>query len=75
MLATVLTRNLNEDRTEVPAFSLWHSEGDIRAFTGKDITAMALYPQDEEFLLAASGLSHHDVPFPPQNHTSKENCE
>ncbi len=70
-LACILTRDLDQltgatdssPRTEVVAFSLWDSESHIRAFTGEDITAMVLYPQDEAYLLEPPALTHFEAPM------------
>lgn len=63
-LACILTRELDDSsRTEVVAFSLWETEAHIRAFAGEDITAMVLYPEDEEYLLGTPELTHYDVPL------------
>ncbi|MET0479788.1 MAG: hypothetical protein ABWZ69_00375 [Mycetocola sp.] len=72
-LATILTRDLDEQRTEVTALSLWESASAIRAFAGDEITEMVLYPDDEKHLLDEPELRHYDVASSPydrgvQNH-------
>jgi hypothetical protein len=64
-LATILTRDLDQARTEIVAFSLWESTAAIQAFAGDDITAMVLYPEDKKYLLEEPELRHHDVASPP----------
>ena len=60
-LAVILTRDLDESRTEITAFSLWKSTSAVQAFAGDDITAMVLYPEDENYLLQEPELRHHEV--------------
>jgi hypothetical protein len=67
-LATILTRDLDESRTEITAFSLWDDEASIRAFAGHDINAMVLYPEDERYLLGKPHLHHHHVASPPRGY-------
>ena len=67
-MATILTRDLDERRTEVIAFSLWDDEASIRAFAGEDIDEMVLYPEDERFLLAEPLLHHHQVASAPHGY-------
>jgi hypothetical protein len=45
----------------VVAFSVWDDEAAIRAFTGPDVDAMVLYPEDEEFLVEPPTLVHYEV--------------
>jgi hypothetical protein len=56
--ALVLTRALGGGRSEVVALSLWDDEASLRAFTGPDVEAMVLYPEDQAFLLAEPTLTH-----------------
>lgn len=70
-LATILTRDLDENRTEVSALSLWESVTAIQAFAGDDITAMVLYPEDETYLLNEPELRHYDVASPPSERRSR----
>ena len=41
--------------------SLWESRAAIVAFAGEDIEAAVLYPEDAEYLLDESSITHHDV--------------
>ncbi|MET0932365.1 MAG: hypothetical protein ABWX56_01525 [Mycetocola sp.] len=63
--AAILTRDLDENRTEVSALSLWESTTAIHAFAGDDITAMVLYPEDETYLLDEPELRHYEVASRP----------
>jgi len=60
-LASTLTRELGGERAEVVAFSIWEDVTDIQRFSGSDIDAMVLYPEDEAYLLEPPTLRHHDV--------------
>ncbi|NEK59919.1 hypothetical protein GCU56_18855 [Geodermatophilus sabuli] len=59
--ALLVTRALDGGRSEVVALSVWDDEGSLRAFTGPDVDAMVLYPEDRDFLLAEPTLTHHLV--------------
>jgi hypothetical protein len=69
-LATVLTRDVDQARTEIVAFSLWMSTASIQAFAGDDISTMVLYPQDETYLLEQPELRHYQVASPPEGNRS-----
>jgi heme-degrading monooxygenase HmoA len=59
--AWMLRRDEGE-RTEFLTFSLWESEDAIRSFTGDDIEAAVLYPEDERFLIGGeSAVAHYQV--------------
>ena len=59
--AWMLRRDEGE-RTEFITFSLWESEDAIRSFTGDDIEAAVLYPEDERFLIGGeSAVAHYQV--------------
>jgi hypothetical protein len=60
-VSMILTRELEDDRVEVVAFSVWLDEDAIRAFAGPEIEAMVLYPEDEAFLLEPPTLVHYEV--------------
>jgi heme-degrading monooxygenase HmoA len=69
-VATTLVRSLDNGRSEVVAFSVWESRAHLQAFTGNDIDAMVLYPEDQQFLLEAPTLVHHEVrSFHPADRT------
>jgi hypothetical protein len=69
-LATILTRDLDQARTEIVALSLWESRASIQGFAGDDISAMVLYPEDEKYLLEEPRLRHYDVASPPDGASS-----
>ena len=60
-VSMILTRELDAERVEVVAFSVWDTQASIQAFTGPDINAMVLYPQDQAFLLEPPTLVHYQV--------------
>lgn len=61
-VSMILTRELpGTSHAEVVAFSVWADEAAIAAFTGPDIEAMVLYPEDEQFLLEPPTLVHYGV--------------
>jgi hypothetical protein len=59
--AHILSRDLGDGTAELIAFSLWDDTDAIRRFAGDDITAMVLYPEDEDHLLAPPTLEHYQV--------------
>lgn len=60
--AQMLTRDLDDGRTEVVTLSWWESLDSIRGFAGDDISAAVLYPEDEDYLVGGdSTVSHFDV--------------
>jgi heme-degrading monooxygenase HmoA len=59
--AWMLRRDEGE-RTEFITLSLWESEDAIRAFSGDDIDAAVLYPEDERYLIGGeSTVTHYRV--------------
>ncbi|MFD3444253.1 hypothetical protein ACFDTO_06600 [Microbacteriaceae bacterium 4G12] len=74
-LATILTRDLDDTRTEITALSLWASTTAIQAFAGDDITEMVLYPEDERYLVEEPTLRHYDVASPPGHGSVVRNRE
>jgi len=58
--AWMLRRDEGEE-TEFITLSLWESRDAIRAFAGEDIEAAVLYPEDEQYLIGESSITHHDV--------------
>ena len=56
-----LLRRDDGDETEFVTLSLWESREAIVAFAGDDIEAAVLYPEDAEYLLGESTITHHDV--------------
>ncbi len=49
------------EQTEIITLSLWEDIDAIHAFAGEDIEAAVLYPEDAEYLLGESTITHHDV--------------
>jgi heme-degrading monooxygenase HmoA len=59
--AWLLRRDV-DGRTEFITLSLWDSVEAIRAFTGDDIEAAVLYPDDERYLIdGESSITHYAV--------------
>jgi heme-degrading monooxygenase HmoA len=56
-----LLRRDDGDETEFVTLSLWDSRQAIVAFAGEDIETAVLYPEDAEYLLGESTITHHDV--------------
>jgi len=56
-----LLRRDDGDETEFVTLSLWDSRQAVVAFAGEDIEAAVLYPEDAEYLLGESTISHHEV--------------
>jgi heme-degrading monooxygenase HmoA len=56
-----LLRRDDGEETEFVTLSLWESRDAIVAFAGDDIEAAVLYPEDAEYLLGESTITHHDV--------------
>ncbi len=52
------------DRAEIIALSFWDSREAIERFAGPDIDKSVLYPEDKEYLLAASTISHYEITSP-----------
>lgn len=65
--ALVLTRSLGDGRSEVVAWSAWDDEAALRAFTGPNVDAMVLYPEDEDFLLSEPTLTHYAAAGSPES--------
>jgi heme-degrading monooxygenase HmoA len=60
-LGAWLLRRDEGDTTEIITMSLWQSREAIVAFAGEDIEAAVLYPEDAEYLLGESTITHHEV--------------
>lgn len=52
------------DRAEIIALSFWESREAIERFAGPDIEKAVLYPEDEQYLLAPSTITHYEVSGP-----------
>ncbi|MDM7989070.1 hypothetical protein [Arthrobacter sp. zg-Y877] len=60
--AWILTRSLDEDRSEIVTVSLWVSLEAIRAFAGDDVGRAVFYPEDDRFLLERDHtVSHYSL--------------
>lgn len=60
--AWILTRSLDEMRSEIVTVSLWVSLDAIRAFAGDDIGRAVFYPEDDRFLLGRDfTVSHYSL--------------
>lgn len=74
----LMTRDLGPDERplaetsscEIVAQSVWKSEGELRSFTGHDIATMAMYPEDERYLLAPPSLLHFELGTRSRDHRS-----
>ena len=60
-LGAWLLRRDEGETTEIITMSLWQSREAIVAFAGEDIEAAVLYPEDAEYLLGESTITHHEV--------------
>jgi heme-degrading monooxygenase HmoA len=61
--AQMLTRDLDDGRTEVLTLSWWASVESIRGFAGDDIEVAKFYPQDDEYLVdRETTVTHYQVP-------------
>jgi len=60
--AHLLTRDLEDGRTEVVTLSFWTSLDAVRAFAGDDVSAAVFYPEDDRFLVGRERtVTHHQV--------------
>ena len=60
--AHLLTRDLDDGRTEVVTLSFWTSLDAVRAFAGDDVSAAVFYPEDDRFLVDRERtVTHHEV--------------
>ncbi|MCQ1995741.1 hypothetical protein [Arthrobacter sp. zg-Y1171] len=60
--AWILTRSLDEGRSEIVTASLWVSLEAIRAFAGDDVGAAVFYPEDDRYLLERDRtVSHYEL--------------
>ncbi|MCY1143664.1 nuclear transport factor 2 family protein [Actinoplanes sp. Pm04-4] len=59
--AQVFTRDLGDGTAEILALSTWTGWDALRRFTGDDVDAMVLYPEDEKYLVEPPQLNHYDV--------------
>jgi heme-degrading monooxygenase HmoA len=60
--AWMLTRDLDDGRTEIVTFSLWESYEAIRAFAGDHVEQAVFYPEDERYLVdRETTVTHYEV--------------
>jgi len=60
--AHMLTRDLDDGRTEIVTLSFWNSREVIRGFAGEDITRAVFYPEDDRFLVdREETVTHYEV--------------
>ena len=60
--ASIATRDLDAERSEILTLSWWSSIEGIRAFTGNDFERARYFPQDDRFLLSRpEHVVHYDA--------------
>ena len=60
--AWMLTRDLDDGRTEIVTFSLWESTEAVHGFAGEDISRAVFYPEDDRYLVdRETTVSHFEV--------------
>ena len=60
--AHMLTRDLDDDRTEIVTLSFWESREVITGFAGADISRAVFYPEDDRYLVAREdSVTHYEV--------------
>jgi heme-degrading monooxygenase HmoA len=60
--AWMLTRDLDDGRTEIVTLILWVSRDAIRGFAGDDIERAVFYPDDDRYLVAReTTVTHYQV--------------
>ncbi|HEX3943469.1 MAG TPA: hypothetical protein VHW69_05220 [Rhizomicrobium sp.] len=63
--ATIATRDIDAERTEIVTLSWWKDEASIRAFAGNDISRSHYYSEDDRFLLTRpETVRHYDSTAP-----------
>ncbi len=61
--AWMLTRDLDDGRTEIVTLSFWDSLEVIRGFAGDDISRAVFYPEDDHYLVdRETAVTHYTVP-------------
>ncbi len=62
--AQMLTRDLDDGRSEVLTLSWWASLDAVRAFAGDDIDVAKFYPEDDDYLVdRETTVTHYQVPY------------
>jgi heme-degrading monooxygenase HmoA len=60
--AQLLTRDLEDGRTEIVTLSWWASLEDVKAFAGDEIDVAKYYPEDDEYLVDREAtVAHFEV--------------
>ncbi len=60
--AWMLTRDLDDGRTEIVTLSRWESLDAISGFAGDEISRAVIYPEDDRYLLdRESTVAHYEV--------------
>ncbi len=60
--AHMLTRDLDDGRTEIVTLSFWESREVISGFAGEDISRAVFYPEDERYLVGReTTVTHYEV--------------
>ena len=60
--AHMLTRDLDDGRTEIVTLSFWDSREVIAGFAGDDISRAVLYPEDDRYLVdRETTVTHFEV--------------
>ena len=60
--AHLLTRDLDDGRTEIVTLSFWDSREVIAGFAGDDIARAVFYPEDDRYLVdRETTVTHFDV--------------
>jgi heme-degrading monooxygenase HmoA len=63
--AHLLTRDLDDGRTEIVTLSLWASRQVVAEFAGDDISRAVFYPEDDRFLVDRElTVTHYEVSDP-----------
>jgi heme-degrading monooxygenase HmoA len=62
LAAHMLTRDLDDGRTEIVTLSFWQSREVIRGFAGDDISRAVFYPEDDRYLVdRETTVTHYEV--------------
>jgi heme-degrading monooxygenase HmoA len=60
--ASMLSRDLEDGRTEIVTISFWTSLEAVRGFAGDDVSAAVFYPEDDRYLVQREEtVSHYEV--------------
>ncbi len=63
--AHMLTRDLDDGRTEIVTLSFWDSRDVIAGFAGDDISRAVFYPEDDRYLVdRETTVTHFEVAEP-----------